>query len=79
MCKCVGCKNCVDPIASPPGGPSDKKSSKMAALLSQQPGSYSEGRSSANPAAYSSKHLEERPTLDPTKGFAANSNAPGVR
>ena len=72
MCKCIGCKNCVDPVPSPPGQGEIKK--KVAALLSHQ--NSSEGRSASNPAAYNIK--QEDRSGEPSKGYASSA-ASGVR
>ncbi|XP_046457412.1 protein lin-54 homolog isoform X1 [Daphnia pulex] len=76
ICKCIGCKNCVDPAGSPPG-PGEKRLSKMAALQTN-PSSSGDSRTVSNPASHNSK--QEDRTTDPPKGFsiptAAGSSRP---
>jgi len=70
ICKCIGCKNCVDPIGSPPG-PGEKKNVKMAALLSQQ-SSATDSRTASNPSIHPKS--EDR-SGDIQKGFASLSSS----
>lgn len=69
ICKCIGCKNCVDPAGSPPG-PGEKRLSKMAALQTN-PSNSSDSRTVSNPAAHNSK--QEDRTAELPKGFSIPS------
>jgi hypothetical protein len=75
ICKCIGCKNCVDPIGSPPG-PGEKRNSKIAALVSH-PNNTPEARTASNTTPQNSK-VEER-TSDPPKGSATTTSTSSSR
>ena len=72
MCKCVGCKNCVDGIGSP-GSAEKKNSAKMASsIMAGQSSSSLDGRTvSSGVVAHNIKVEDGGRSGDTPKGFAS--------
>ena len=72
MCKCVGCKNCVDGIGSP-GSAEKKNSAKMASsIMAGQSSSSLDGRTvSSGVVAHNIKVEDGGRGGDTPKGFAS--------
>lgn len=68
ICKCIGCKNCVDPAGSPPGT-GEKRTSKMA-VLQHNPGNSNDSRTVSN-TTHNSKQDDR--SADTPKGFSIPS------